>query len=35
VWVSGIARVMQGDLLHPHNNDLKARARLWQNQVAR
>ncbi len=35
VWVAGSARVMQGVLLHPHNSDLKARARLWQNQVAK
>jgi len=34
VWVAGIARVAQGNLLHLHNNELKARARLWQNQVA-
>lgn len=34
VWVAGTARVAQGNLLHLHNNDLKARARLWQNQVA-
>ncbi len=35
VWVAGSVRVMQGVLLHPHNNDLKARGRLWQNQVAK
>lgn len=34
VWVAGTARVAQGNLLHLHNNELKARARLWQNQVA-
>lgn len=34
VWVAGEARVAQGRMLHLHNNDLKARARLWQNQVA-
>ena len=34
VWVAGEARVENGSLLHLHNNDLKARARLWQNQVA-
>ncbi len=35
VWVAGHARVEQGVLLHPHNNDLKARARLWQNRLVR
>lgn len=34
VWVAGIARVEQGIMLHLHNNDLKARARLWQNRMA-
>lgn len=33
VWVAGQTRVCRGILLHPHNNELKARGRLWQNKV--
>ncbi|MDP3871115.1 MAG: TRZ/ATZ family hydrolase [Pseudomonadota bacterium] len=33
VWVAGEARVSRGILLHPHNNELKARGRLWQTKV--
>lgn len=34
VWVAGKARIAQGTMLHLHNIDLKARARLWHNQAA-
>lgn len=33
VWVFGKERVNRGILLHPHNNDLKARACMWQNRI--
>ncbi|WP_018410048.1 TRZ/ATZ family hydrolase [Methyloversatilis thermotolerans] len=35
VWVAGNAQVHDGRLLHLHNSNLKARARLWQNQVGK
>jgi 5-methylthioadenosine/S-adenosylhomocysteine deaminase len=35
VWVAGSAQVHDGRLLHLHNSNLKARARLWQNQIGK